>query len=150
MARLNQSRLRLRAMKAVATGFVLLCVCWLGQAQSSATNGIFFLTTPSTLTSISNAVKIASGLRVGMPATDVRKYMDGHGMSQTNVYALSLDRGRTMTCPYPLAGSATLMLDMHCTSAPPGLFGWSNPVLDRAYIQSQGTSVISITFTNRP
>lgn len=100
--------------------------------------------------SISNAVKVASGLRVGMPGTDVHKYMDDHGMSQTNVYSISLDRGRTLSCPYPLAGSATLMLDMHCTSAPPGLFGWSNPVLDRAYIQIQGTNLISIRLTNGP
>jgi hypothetical protein len=100
--------------------------------------------------SISNAVKIASGLRVGMPGADVRKYMQDHGMPQTNLSSISLDRGRTLTCPYPLAGTATLMLDMHCTSAPPGPFGWSNPVLDRAYIQSQGANIIFVTLTNGP
>lgn len=137
-------------MKAFAAGLILVCLCWHGQAQTPATNGTFLLTSRSNLMSISNAVKIASGLRVGMLGTDVTKYMAGHGMLQSNIYSVSVDRGRTLTCPYPLAGTFSLMLEMHCTSAPPGLFGWSNPVLDRAYIQSQGTNVISITLTNGP
>jgi hypothetical protein len=84
-----------------------------------------------------------------MPGADVHRYLRDHGLSQTNIYSISADRGRTMNCPYPLAGDATLVLQMHCTSAPPaGLFGWSNPVLDRAYIQSAGTNIISISFTN--
>jgi hypothetical protein len=122
----------------------------------SVTNGItasgaLYLTTHSNLVSISNAVKIASGLRVGMASEDVQKYMQHHAMIQTNVYAISLDRGKTMACPYPLPGGTTLMLDMHGTKAPTGgLFGWSNPVFDRAYIQSQGAEIISITPSNGP
>jgi hypothetical protein len=85
-----------------------------------------------------------------MPGADVHKYMEDHGITQTNVYSISADRGRTLTCPYQLAGGATLMLEMHCTKAPPGLFGWSDPVLDRAYIQKQGADIISITLTNAP
>ena len=86
-----------------------------------------------------------------MAAQDVVKYMKDHGMAQTNVYSISLDRGRTLSCPYSLAGGATLMLDMHCTQAPKsGLFGWSDPVLDRARIQSQGADIITITLTNAP
>src|SRR3954470_8796033 len=69
---------------------------------------------------ISNAVKIASGLHVGMPGADVSKYVEDHGLVQTNVYSFSMDRGRTLTYPYRLAGTASLMLEMHCTSAPPG------------------------------
>ncbi len=72
-------------------------------------------------------------------------------MVQTNIYSISLDRGRTMACPYPLEGGATLMLDMHCTKGQTqGLFGWSAPVFDRAYIQSSGAEIISITPSNRP
>ena len=102
----------------------------------------------ATLAAISNAVKVASGLRVGMPGPDVSKYMREHGKTQTDVRFISLDRDRTMTCPYPLTGTATLMLEMHSTNAPFGLFGWRDPVLDRAHIQYQGVDIISVTLTN--
>jgi hypothetical protein len=143
-------------MKALGTGLVFVCLLCLGRAQTYVTNGItapgtFYVTTSSNLLSISNAVKIASGLRIGMTGDDVYKYMHDHGMVQTNVYSISLDRGRTMTCPYTLAGGASLMLDMHCTVAPSeGLFGWKAPVFDRAYIQSQGAEIISITPEGSP
>jgi hypothetical protein len=142
-------------MKALASGLILLCLAHVGQAQTPGTNGTaasgtLYVTSSSNLVTISNAVKLASGLRVGMPQADVQKYMQDHGMTQTNVYSISLDRGRTLTYPYPLAAGASLMLDMHCTNAPPGLFGWKDPVLDRAYIQSQGANIISIALTNAP
>lgn len=142
-------------MKAPAAILVLLCSHYLEQAETSGANDTptprtLYVTNRSNLVSISSAVKIASGLRVGMPATDVHKYMENHGITQTNIYSISLDRGRTLTWPYPLAGDTKLMLDMHCTKAPPGLLGWSNPVLDRAYIQNQGAGIISITLTNAP
>jgi hypothetical protein len=122
-----------------------------GKRSTPDTNRVLYLTTSSNLVSISNAVRIASGLRVGMPVRDVQKYMQAHGLVQTNVYAISLDRGRTVSCPYPLAGAAMLMLDMHCTEAPKsGLFGWSDPVLDRARILNQGVDIITITLTNAP
>ena len=86
-----------------------------------------------------------------MAGAAVQQYLHDHGMIQTNVYSISLDRGRTLTYPYPLAGGAALMLDMHCTKAPAiGLFGWNAPVLDRARIQSQGADIISIALTNAP
>jgi hypothetical protein len=86
-----------------------------------------------------------------MAGADVWKYMQDHGTVQTNIYFISLDRGRTMACPYPLEGGATLMLDMHCTKGPAqGLFGWSDPVFDRAYIQCPGAEPISITPSNGP
>jgi hypothetical protein len=143
-------------MRALAAGLVFVSLLSFGRAQMAVTNGItpsgtLYLTTRSNLVGISNAVKIASGLRVGTTAADVQKYLQDHGMVQTNVYSISLDRGRTMTCPYALGGGATLMLDMHCTKAPTGgLFGWSDPVFDRAYIQSQGAEILSITPQNRP
>ena len=138
-------------MKALATTFLFLCVCCFGQAQTLDTNRVLYVTTSSNLVSISNAVWIASRLRVGMAGADVQKYMRDHGMIQTNVYSISVDRGRTLACPYPLAGGATLFLDLHCTKAPAtGLFGWRDPVLDRARVQSQGADIISVALTNGP
>lgn len=122
-----------------------------GKRSTPDTNHVLYLTTSSNLVSISNAVRIASGLRVGMPVRDVHKYMQAHGLVQTNVYAIGFNGGRTMSCPYPLAGPAMLMLDMHFTEAPKsGLWDWSAPVLDGARILSQGVDIITITLTNAP
>lgn len=138
-------------MRILAATLIIFCACFLGHAQTPDTNRVLYVTTSSNLVSISNAVRIASGLRVGMSGQDVQKYMQDHGMVQTNVYSISLDRGRTSIWPYPLAGGACLELDMHCTQAPKtGLFGWSAPVIDGARIQSQGTNTITITLTNAP
>ena len=111
-----------------------------------------YMTTRTNLLSVSNAVKIASGLRVGMAKADLDKYLMEHGISQTNIFSVSLDRGRTLSCPYPLAGAETsLMLELECSQPPTsGLHGWKNPLLKRAYIQSWGTNVIPITLTNAP
>src|SRR5262245_11212482 len=138
----ERRRSAIECMKALAATLLFQCVCCLGHAQTTQTNRVLYMTTSSNLVSISNAVRIASGLRVGMAAADVQKYMRDHGMTQTNVYWMSLDRGRTLACPYPLAGGATLLLDMHCTKAPAtGLFDWDDPVLDRARVQSQGADI---------
>ena len=138
-------------MRTLTATLIFVCSCFFGEAQTPNTNRVLYVTTKSNLVSISNAVRIASGLHFGMPGPEVEKYMQDHGMVQTNVYSISLDRGRTVSCPYPLSGNALLMLDMHCTQAPKsGLFGWSAPVLDRARIQSQGSDIVSITFTNAP
>lgn len=138
-------------MKALVAGLVFVCLLCLGRAQTHATDSMTapetpYVTSRSNLLSISNAVRIAAGLRVGMTGDEVYKHMQDHGMAQTNIYSISLDRGRTMTCPYPLAGGTLLMLDMHCTVAPSeGLFGWKAPVFDRAYIQNKGGEIISTT-----
>jgi len=145
-------------MKALVAVVILAAPLCFGQAQISTnvTNaivapGLLYITGRSNLLSISNAVKIASALRVGMAATDVHKYLREHGLIQTNFCSLSLDRGRTLTCPYPLAGAAaSLVLEMQCSQLKPGLFGWGNPLLSRAYIQSQGANIISITLSNAP
>src|SRR5439155_21177044 len=145
---------RMKALAAVVIFAILLCSA---QAQTSATPansitapGFLYITSRSNLVTISNAVKIAARLRIGMPKADVDKYLQDHGVSQTNVYSMSLDRGRTLSCPYPLAGVTTsLVLEMQCSQPQTsGLFGWKNPLLKRAYIQSQGTNIISITLTN--
>jgi hypothetical protein len=140
-----------------ATVLILLCLHLAAQAQTSDTNGltapdVLYQTSSSTPTSISNTVRVASGLRVGMAGADVQKYLQDHGLTQTNIYSISADSGRLLTSVYRLAGDTTLLLDLHCTNAPAeGLSDWSDPVLDRAYIcyiSNQGTNVISVVLTN--
>ncbi len=140
-------------MKALAAIVILATSLCSGRAQTStaATNVIrtpelLYITTSSNVMSISNAVKIASGLRVGMTKAEVDKYMHDHAMP-TNVVGLSVDRGRTTGCYYP----GSLVLEMECSQPPTsGLFRWKNPLLKRAYIQSQGANIVSITLTNTP
>jgi hypothetical protein len=72
-----------------------------------------------------------------MAKADVDRYMRDHGMTQTNIYSMSVDRGRTSTCPYPLPGGSSLMLEMQCSRVGPGLFDWGHPVLSRAYIRKR-------------
>jgi hypothetical protein len=152
-------------MKALAAVLILQTLLCSGQEQTpikalslkTSTNGIAalglaYMTSRSNLVTISNAVKIASGLRAGMPNADVVKYMQDHDMSQTNMFSMSLDRGRTLSCFYALAGvSTSLVLEMECSQPPTlGLYGWKNPLLKGAYIQSQGANIIFITLTNAP
>ncbi|MCX6922820.1 MAG: hypothetical protein NT154_06350 [Verrucomicrobia bacterium] len=142
-------------MKALGAFVILAAALSFAHAQTpaAATNRtLLYMTNPTNAVSISNAVKIASDLRLGMTAPDVHKYMREHGMGQTNLYSLSLDRGHTLSCPYPLSGGgSSLMLEMECSEPPEsGLFGWKNPLLKGAYIQSQGANIISITLTNAP
>jgi len=123
------------------------------QTPAGVTNRtLLYITNPTNAASISNAVRVASGLRLRMTAADAQKYMREHGMSQTNLFSLSLDRGRTLTCFYPLTGDASsLVLKMQCSEPPTsGLFGWKNPLLEEAYIQSRGTKIVSILLTNAP
>lgn len=144
-------------MKTLAAIVILAAPLWAGHAQTPdvptnriAAPKILFMTSQSNLVSISNAVKVAAGLDVGMTWADTDNHMQQHGMMQTNVFWMSLDRGRTMSRAYPLAGVGTsLMLEFECSQPPKsGLFGWKNPLLKRAYIQSQGDNIMSITLTN--
>jgi hypothetical protein len=148
-------------MKALAAVVIFLTLLCFGLAQTpiAATNGIaaseqLNMTNRPNLVTISNAVKIASGLRIGMTWADADKYLLAHGMGQTNIYSMSMDRGHTLDCPYPLTGVATnvsLVLAMECSQPPAsGLFGWKNPLLKGAYIQSNGVNIIFITLTNTP
>ena len=142
--------LRGRSMKTLIGVLIFGTLLSRGFAQTSTTNLIktpelLYVTSSSNLTWISNAVKIAAGLRVGVTKADVDNYLHAHGM-QTNVGGLSLDRGRTMACFY-----GSLVLDMECSQPPvSGLFGWKNPLLKRACIQVAGANITSITFTNPP
>lgn len=49
----------------------------------------------------------------------------------------------------PLEGTVRLVLEIQCNQPPTsGLFGWKNPLLKKAYIQSQGANIVSITLAN--
>jgi hypothetical protein len=144
-------------MKALAVIVILATLLCFADAQTSTTTNqirvpeTLYMTTASNLVSISNAVKIASGLRVGMTNADVDKYMHDHGYGwQTNVGGMSANRVTAWF--YPLAtASSSLVLETECSMPPtPGLFRWTNPLLKRAYIQSQGVDIIFITLTNGP
>ena len=146
-------------MKHLAIILSVLACLVAHKALAADTNLVPYTATSSNLMSISNAVRIASGLRLGMSETEVQKYMHAHGMTNewegatgTGMFSISLDRGRTLNCPYYLAGGATLWLEMHSTKPPPsgGLFGWSAPVFSKATIQTSGADKIPITSTNAP
>src|SRR5262249_23126688 len=126
-----------------------------GSTNVIRTPELLYITTSSNVTAISTAVKMASSLRMDMTRPEVDHYLLERGMS-TNIVehadGLSLDRGRTLSYFYPLPGNRSfLVLDMECTERPAsGLRGWKNPVLKKAYIQSQGVDIISIALTNTP
>src|SRR5262245_30432126 len=141
--------------------FGALVFCGNAQISATITNVIrtpelLYITTSSNVTAISNAVKMASSLRMEMTKPEVDHYLSERGMPtnvvETQTYGLSLDRGRTLSYFYPLPGNRSfLVLDMECTERPAsGLSGWKNPVLKKAYIQSQGENIVSIALTNAP
>lgn len=147
-------------MKSLAAVMFLgaLVFCWHAQILQASTNVIrtpelLFITTSSNVTAISNAVKMASNLRIDMTKPEIDRYLLERGMP-TNVleYAdgLSLDRGRTISYFCTLPGNrSSLVLEMECSERPAsGLRGWKNPLLKKAYIQSQGENIISIRLTN--
>jgi hypothetical protein len=148
-------------MKRLAVVVFLAASVFCGRAQISQgttnvirTPELLYITTSSNVTAISNAVKMASSLRIDMTKPDVDHYLIERGMPtnivETQVDGLSLDGDRTIGYFYPLPGNRSfLVLDMECTERPAsGLRGWKNPVLKKAYIQSQGVDIISIALTN--
>jgi hypothetical protein len=141
----------MKVLTATVVVFAMLLRSTFAQSSTAATNiirapEVLQITTGSNAMSISNAFRIASGLRVGMTMEAVANYMHAHGIYQTNLYSISTDRGRTMSCPW-----GNLLLDIECSQPPAsGLFGWKNPVLKRAYVQIAGTNIVSITLTNSP
>jgi hypothetical protein len=122
-----------------------------GMTNTVVAPGVFYVTTPANLTCISNAVKVAAGLRAGMSRAEVDTYMWDRGMVLTNNFSLSLDRGRTTSCFYALTDSTSLVLEMSSSTDAriPGVEP-RNSVLDAAYIKSGDAKFISITLTNAP
>jgi hypothetical protein len=101
--------------------FGVLVFCGNAQISQGSTNVIrtpelLYITTSSNVTAISNAIKMASSLRIDMTKPEVENYLYEHGM-QTNVTeTLSLDRGRTVGYFYQLPGNrSNLVLEMECT-----------------------------------
>jgi hypothetical protein len=149
-------------MKKLAAVLFVGALTFCGNAQISETTTnvirtqeLLYITTSSNVTAISNAVKMASSLRMDMTRPDVDHYLIERGMSTNvveNADGLSLDGGRTIGYFYPLPGNRSfLVLDMECTERPAsGLRGWKNPVLKKAFIQSQGENIVSIALTNTP
>jgi hypothetical protein len=99
--------------------------------------------------SVSNAVRIISGLRPGMALTNVDGYLNARGM--TNCGGLSLDRGEHTTFYYGFPGTdSTLVLETRSRRTGPSLFDWGDPVLESGRIQRLGVDTFVITFTNAP
>lgn len=154
----NSALRRQHAFKHLTLALTLSVLACLVAAKALAadTNLVPYTATSSNLISISNAVRIASGLRLGMSETEVQKYMHAHGMTnewegQTKMFSISVDRGDTLNCPYFLAGGATLWLEMHSTKPPPsGQFGRSAPLFSKATIQTSDDHIIPIAPTNAP
>ena len=120
------------------------------QVTLTPTNrGVLFLSGNTNTLSVSNAVRILSGLRTGMEQTNVDKYMNAHGM--TNQGGLSLDRGRHSVYHYNFPGTdSTLVLETRSKRTGPGLFDWGNPILEGGRIQRLDVDTFLITFTNAP
>src|SRR5262249_49184419 len=80
------------------------------QVTLTPTNrGALFLSINTNTFSVSNAVWILSGLRMGMELKNVDRYLSARGM--TNRGGLSLDRGQHTTIHYDFPGTdSTLVL----------------------------------------
>src|SRR5258706_10844785 len=98
---------------------------------------------------LSNATHIISGLRPGMAQTNVDKYLNARGM--TNSGGLSLDRGQHHTLHYDFPGTdCTLVMETRSKRTGPGLYDWGDPILESGRIQRLGVNTFLITFTNAP
>jgi hypothetical protein len=108
------------------------------------------------------AVKIASGLRLGMAEADAAKFLEAHGVTsgfldtkrQVYVYTLSVGSCTGWSTGYPLAGGYILSLNMEPrkTNGLVTMNGrWGgNGLLTGASIQSNCVTIASITLTNKP
>ena len=120
------------------------------QVTLTPTNrGALFLSSNTNTLSVSNAVRIISGLRIGMEHTNVDRYMNAHGT--TNHGGLSLDRGQHTAFYYNFPGTdSTLVLETRSKRTGPDLFDWGNPVLEGGRVQRLGVDTFLIPFTNSP
>jgi hypothetical protein len=122
----------------------------LAQVVLTPTNrGALLMSSNTNVLSVSNAVRIISGLRLGMAQTNVDRYMNAHGM--TNRIGMSLDRGEHTAFYYDFPGTdSTLVLETRSRRTGLGLFDWGDPVLQSGRIQRLGVDTFLITFTNAP
>jgi hypothetical protein len=104
----------------------------------------------------SQAVKIASGLRVGMGEADADRFLESHGISGrivgTNgaviIYSQRVGDNFGWDTIYPLKDECYLHLDYTATKIRTNWGG--DGLLNRAFIQSNGVDIVFVTFTNAP
>lgn len=127
------------------TTTILIFLCLLPGGLYSQTNRV----------TVADAVKVASGLRVGMREDDADEYLFDHGINcrtyDTNgavlIYYSSVgDNFRWTTC-YPLRAAFNLDLDYSNAYTTTNWYEW-NGILEDAKIESNEMDIISITFTN--
>lgn len=108
---------------------VVLIIVGLAQAQTTQTN----------LLTEAEALKLASGLRRGMPGKDVQKFFQEHGVKY---HELELGDGFDWINSCSITGRLSLVL--HFKRKPQSVIGEFNGLLQDASIQSNGIPIVSI------
>ncbi len=90
------------------------------------------------------AIKVASQLRGGMSEENASEFVGKHGL--TNAVGMGADSGWGRF--YLLTDGSNLVLDYGMRSMFTNDWWEGKGVLERAYIQSNGVNILSITFTN--
>jgi hypothetical protein len=124
-------------MRTIASTLVfgLFVFCVLAGAQTFHTNGI----------DSAQAIKISSGLKVGMSEGEVGRFLETNGL--TGEFTIGSHVGGTRS--YLLSDGCTLCLDISLKSGSYTV-AWTNRILRAASIQSNGVKIVSIILTNAP
>ncbi len=151
-------------MKTIIVLTSLLAAC-LAQAQTStnlaraSTNLAQASKASTNRVAMRQAIKIASGLRVGMSETETLKFLEAHGVTSrvvdtngdTLIESMSVGSGGGWATAYPLADHGCILaLHMRPSQRRSNGFWGGNGLLESASIQSNGITIVSIAFTNRP
>ena len=92
------------------------------------------------------AIKVASQLRVGMSEEDASKFVAKRGLTNAVGLGAMTSWGRF----YSLTDGSSLVLDYRARPMTTNHWWEGKGVLEKAYIQSNSVTVLSITFTNVP
>ncbi len=123
-------------MKAIASLSALLVLATLASGQVYFSNNV----------TRAEAIRIASRLWAGMREEDASKQLATNGLK----YAMGVGAVAGWDRCYGLADGTSLHLDYRAREiARDGRWG-GNGVLQRAFIQSNGVNIFSITLTNAP
>jgi hypothetical protein len=144
---------KLQGMKKLAmTVLLMAAIAVSAQVSLIPTNQAALLVSSSTNTlSVSNAIRMLSGLRLGMEQTNIDSYLGKHGITNRAFGNVSVDRGQHYYCYYDFPGTdCTLVLQTRSRRTGPGLFDWGYPVLEGGCIRRVGVDTFLITFTNAP
>ena len=90
------------------------------------------------------AIKVASQLSVGMAEDDVTKFVAKHGL--TNAFGLGALAGWGRF--YSLTDGGSLVLEYGPRPMTTNYWWEGNGLLEKAFIQSNGDNIVSITLTN--